>query len=105
MKPAAAKPVYQANDRLYRFDDARAFAVRAVVQPMTEREGAGAYGKTPETRLLMLWDGGEPLEEGMGVCVDVSDDKPCDYRIAAMPRRYESHNECTLAFLPAEMRG
>ncbi len=105
VKPAAANTVYQANDRLYRFDDARAFAVRAVVQPMTEREKAAAYGKTPEARLLMLWNGGEPLEEGMGVCVDVQSDKPCDYRIAGMPRRYESHNECTLAFLPAEMRG
>ena len=53
----------------------------------------------------MLWDGGEPLMEGMGVCVDVQETAACDYRIAEMPRRYKGHKECTLAFIPTEMRG
>ena len=105
VKPAVAASVYQANDRLYRFDDTRAFAVRAVLQPLQESPAAKAYGETPGAKLRMLYDGGEPLEEGMGVCVDVSETEACDYRIAEMPRRYKGHKEFTLAFLPAEMRG
>lgn len=105
VKPAAAPSVYQADDRLYRFDGGQAFAVRAVIQPMTEQSGAAVYGETPEARLLMLYDGGETLDEGMGVCVDADENAPCDYRIAEMPRRYESHKEFTLAFIPAQRRG
>jgi hypothetical protein len=105
VKPAAAASAYQANDRLYRFDDTRAFAVRAVLQPLREQSGAAAYGETPEAKLRMLFDGSETLTEGMGVCVDVSNTEACDYRIAEIPRRYKGHKEFTLAFLPAEMRG
>lgn len=105
VKPALAAGVYQANDRLYRFDGGQAFAIRAVVQPMTEQTGAAVYGERPEARLVMLYDGGEPLTEGMGVCVDADEDMPCDYRIAELPRRYPGHKEFTLAFIPAEMRG
>ena len=105
VKPALAASVYQANDRLYRFDGGRAFAVRAVLQPMTERTAAAVYGEKPEARLKMLYDGGEQLTEGMGVCVDADEDAACDYRIAELPRRYKSHKEFTLAFIPAEMRG
>jgi len=105
VKPTAAASVYQANDRLYRFDDTRAFTVRAVLQPLTEQSGAAAYGETPEAKLLMLFDGSELLTEGMGVCVDADETEACDYRIAEMPRRYKGHKEFTLAFIPAEMRG
>lgn len=105
VKPAAAGGVYRENDRLYRFDAERAFTVRAAIQPMAETSGAALYGETPEARLLMLTDGGETLDEGMGVCVDVHENAPCDYRIAEMPRRYQSHKECTLAFIPPELRG
>ena len=105
VKPALAASVYQANDRLYRFDGAQAFAVRAVLQPMTEQNTAAVYGEAPEARLIMLCDGGEQLTEGMGVCVDADENAPCDYRIAELPRRYKGHNEFTLAFIPAEMRG
>ncbi|HPF86509.1 MAG TPA: hypothetical protein PK537_00480 [Candidatus Limiplasma sp.] len=105
VKPAAAPAVYQANDRLYRFDDGQAFAVRAVIQPITEQSTAAVYGETPQAQLLMLCDGGEDLAEGMGVCVDGIETMPCDYRIAAMPRRYTSHKEYTLAYIAPELRG
>ena len=105
VKPAVAGGVYRENDRLYRFDHGQAFAVRATMQPMAEQTGAAAYGEKPAARLMMLCDGGETLDEGMGVCVDVYSDAPCDYRIAEMPRRYPGHKEFTLAFIPPEMRG
>ncbi|MBN1778448.1 MAG: hypothetical protein JW811_10040 [Clostridiales bacterium] len=104
VKPAAAAGVYQEDDRLYRFDGSRAFLVRAVLQPLTERPDAAVYGETPTARLLMLYDGDETLDEGMGVCVDVISSSPCDYRISEMPRRYQSHKELTLAFIPEELR-
>ena len=105
VKPAVDASVYQANDRLCRFDGSRAFAVRAVLLPMTEQTRAAVYGEVPDARLLMLCEGAEPLEKGMGVCVDAAQDQPCDYRIAEPPRRYNGHKEFTLAFIPAEMRG
>jgi hypothetical protein len=105
VKPAAAPAIYQENDRLYRFDGSRAFAIRAALQPLAEHADAAVCGETPGARLLMLYDGEDTLDEGMGVCVDASNDAPCDYRIAEMPRRYQSHKECTLAFIPEDMRG
>jgi hypothetical protein len=104
-KPAAASAKYQENERLYRFDEEQAFAVRAVLQPLTEQPDTFVYGETQAAKLLMLYDGDETLDEGMGVCVDVSPSAPCDYRISEMPRRYQSHKELTLAFIPEEQRG
>ncbi len=105
VKPAAASGVYEATDRLYRFDDSRAFPVRAVIQPMAAETDVKIYGETPEARLYMLCDGDETLEAGMGVCVDAESGAPCDYRIAEMPKTYPGHREINLAFIPAEMRG
>ncbi len=105
VKPEAASVIYQENDRLYRFDGARAFAVRAAILPGTGKASAAVYGEAREARVLMLYDGGETLVQGMGVCVDTAADEPCDYRIAEPPRRYESHSEFTLALIPPELRG
>jgi hypothetical protein len=105
VKPAAARAVYREDDRLYRFDDGLAFVIRAAILPMTEQSAASVYGETPGTLLLMLYSGGETLEEGMGVCVDAAGSAPCDYRVAEMPKRYPGHVEITLAFIPPEMRG
>lgn len=105
VRPAAASEIFAENGRLYRFDNGQGFTVSVVLQPMDTSSASAVYGDTPQARLLMLTDGGESLEEGMGVCVDVTNDSPCDYRIAAMPRHYKSHNEFTLAFIPPEQRG
>jgi|GEM_PF-2619494 len=105
VKPAAPVSVYQENDRLYRFNGGQAFAVRAVIQPLSEQSAAVVYGQTRQARLLMLCDGGEPLIQGMGVCVDAAANEPCDYRIAEQPRRYQSHKEYTLAWISPERRG
>jgi len=105
VKPAAAAAAYQQDDRLYRFDDSRAFEIRTALQPLTEKPDAAVYGETPTARLLMLYDGGETLDEGMGVCVETDASTACDYRISEMPRRYHSHKECTLAFIPPKLRG
>ena len=105
VKPAVEAGVYQDNDRVYRFNDGRAFAVRAVLQPVSARAEAAVYGQTQDARLLMLCEGGEPLIQGMGVCVDAAADEPCDYRIAELPRRYKGHNEYTLALISPEQRG
>ena len=104
VKPAAQAGVYQDTDRLYRFDGSQAVGIRAVVQPLQEKTAAAVYGETPSVQLLMLYDGDEQLDEGMGVCVDVDASAPCDYRISEMPRRYPSHKECTLAFIPEPLR-
>lgn len=105
VKPAAAALVFQEDDRLHRFDDNQAFAIRAAIQPLADRPDTAVYGETPAAKLLMLYDGEETLDEGMGVCVDVLPSAPCDYRISEMPGRYPSHKEITLAFIPSEMRG
>ena len=62
-------------------------------------------GQTREAKLLMLYTGDQTLDEGMGVCVETDASTACDYRISEMPRRYHSHKECTLAFIPPELRG
>ena len=105
VKPAAAPQKYQEDDRLYRFEDAGAFTVRAVLQPLSARSDLAVYGQTAEGKLLMLYDGGQTLDEGMGVCVDTDASTACDYRISEMPRQYQSHKELTLAFIPMERRG
>jgi hypothetical protein len=105
MKPAIEPSAYREDDRLYRFDGARAFTVRAALQPLADRPDTAVYGQTPAAKLLMLYDGSETLEIGMGVCVDAADDAPCDYRIAETPARYQNHWEITLAFIPPEQRG
>ena len=104
VKPAAAAQVYQEDDRLYRFDDAGAVALRAVFQPLDEKTNAEVYGQTQQAQLLMLYDGDETLQAGMGVCVDVSADAACDYRIAEMPRRYPGHLESILVWIPEDQR-
>ncbi len=105
VKPAAVQSVYEENDRLYRFDESRAFVIRAAIQPLAEKTVSAVYGETPKAELTMLYDGGETLDEGMGVCVDVQEDAPCDYVISEMPRRYQSHKEVTLTFITPERRG
>ena len=105
IKPAAAPSVYREDDRLYRFDGARAFVISAALQPLTDRPDAAVYGETPAQRRLMLYDGERTLEEGMGVCVDAAGDAPCDYRIAEAPACYAGHQEITLAFIPQRLRG
>lgn len=105
VKPAAAPQAYSEGDRLYRFNDAGAFDVRAAVQPLAERSGTAVQGQERGAELLMLYDGCETLDEGMGVCVDANPSAACDYRISEIPRRYHSHKEFTLAFIPPEQRG
>lgn len=105
VKPAAAPQKVQENDRLYRFDGAGSFTVRVVLQPLSARSDLAVQGRTTEGKLLMLYDGGKPLDEGMGVCVDADANTACDYRISEMPRRHQSHKEFTLAFIPSERRG
>jgi hypothetical protein len=105
VKPAAAPQKVQENDRLYRFDGAGAFTVRAVLQPLSARSELSVQGQTAEGKLLMLYDGDKTLDEGMGVCVDADANTACDYRISEMPRRYQSHKEFMLAFIPPEQRG
>lgn len=105
VKPAAAPLKVQENDRLYRFDDAGAFPMRVVLQPLAARSDLAVQGQTREAKLLLLYDGDQTLDEGMGVCVETDASTACDYRISEMPRRYHSHKECTLAFIPPELRG
>ncbi len=105
VKPAAALEKVQEDDRLYRFDAAGAFSIRAVLQPLSARTELAVQGQQPEAKLLMLYDGDQTLDEGMGVCVDIDASAACDYRISEMPRRYQSHKEFTLAFIPPERRG
>ena len=104
VKPAAAPTVYQPDDRLYLFNDAQAFTIEGVIQPLAAQADETVYGETPQAQRLLLYSGGETLALGMGVCVDVPGDAPCDFRIAGMPRSYPEHSEITLSYIPVELR-
>ena len=107
--PATPENKYLANANLYRFDNEKAVQVRAVVQPLSGHTAAMIYGQTISQKLRMLYDGDETLAVGMGVCVEVATDAPCDYRIEDMPARWlapqHGHWNAVLAYIPPEKRG
>lgn len=78
--------------------------IRAVIQPLTGTAAAQIYGETRSQARLMLYDGPEKLEAGMGVCVDVDGGASCDYRIAEPPQVW-SHQRAVLEWIKEGRRG
>ena len=105
LKPPMEKLKYNPQEHLYRFDGSKAVSIRAVVQPMSGYTAAQLYGTTIHLKRRLLYDGETLLTLGMGVCVDVPHDQPCDYRIEETPAKWSGHWNAVLAYLPPEQRG
>lgn len=69
--------------------------IRAVIQPLSGSTAATLYGEESVHMRLMLTTDAQPLREGMGVCVDRRDGA-CDYRVAAPPERWGTHQRAVL---------
>lgn len=74
-------------------------STRAVIQPLGGAVAAQVYGEKVSRMKLMLYDGTETLVEGMGVCVDVAGDQPCDYFIKIPPEPWSGHQRTTLEWI------
>jgi len=97
---------YTDTERLYRYDNTSAQAIRAVVQPLSGHTAALVYGQGIGLRKRMLYDGEATVALGMGVCVDVDASAPCDYRVEELPTRYgDGHIAAVLVYIPPEQRG
>lgn len=69
--------------------------IAAALQPMSGSVVATLYGEESVHMLLMLTQARLTLKEGMGVCVD-GEAGECDYRIAAPPERWGTHQRVAL---------
>ena len=78
-------------------------AIRAVIQPASSKILAEMYGERINKMKLLLYDGPETLKEGMGLCVDVAGDQPCDYRIISA-EAWSGHQKAILEWIPAGRR-
>jgi hypothetical protein len=103
--PKVSTNAYNSDDRKYRFDDEGAIEIRAVIQPMSGHVAAQIYGTEITNKRRMLYDGQETVSLGMGVCVDVDADSPCDYRIEDLPSVYGNGiHSAVLTYIPPERR-
>lgn len=89
-------PVESANEDVYAWGDGT--DIRAVVQPLSGGLERQRWGDRAATMQLMLYDGPENLELGMGVCVDVAADAPCDWRVVELEKW--DHQRATLEWIP-----
>jgi len=107
LKPATTRTnKYTNTERLYRYDDASAQTIRAVVQPLSGHTAALVYGQGIGLRKRLLYDGEAAITLGMGVCVDVDATAPCDYRVEEPPAHYgDGHISAVLVYIPPEQRG
>lgn len=87
--------------------------VRAALQPatgsmmtnvLTAQATAKVYGADILRMLVMYYTGPAALAVGMGVCVEVAPDAPCDYRIVAVAP-WSGHWQATLAWISEARRG
>ncbi len=79
-------------------------STRAVIQPLSGSVAAQIYGEKVSKMKLLLYDGTEHLTEGMGVCVEVAGDQPCDYFIKAPPEGWSGHQRATIEWIPPGRR-
>lgn len=73
--------------------------IRAVIQPLSGSIAANMYGEKLNRMKLVLYDGGTPLNEGMGLCVDVAGAEPCDYRIISA-EGWAGHQRAHIEWIP-----
>ena len=84
-------------------------AIRASVQPVKAFGRANAdllaaaYGERVLQMKTLYYCGCVVLEAGMGFCVDVPDDAPCDYRAISVDK-WKGHQAATLEFIPESRR-
>lgn len=91
------------DDDLYRYG--KGTSVRAIIQPMTQRTAIEKYGERIDRMRAMYYEGNAAITEGMGVCVDVGSDVPCDYRVVAVDTWPGHHQEIALEWIAPEGRG
>ena len=95
LMPALPRPVYQSGEGP-RFDADQAVIIAGTVQPLASQTEAAVYGERAKRMLLLLTSPDAPLAEGMGLCVDTLMEDGCDYRIAAPPERWRTHQRAVL---------
>lgn len=88
---------------LYRYGTGS--AVRAIIQPVTSRTLTEVYGERVTGMLQMYCEWRDAVSEGMGVCVYVDMDAPCDYRVVAVDAWPGHHRECLLERIDEGRRG
>jgi len=95
LMPPLPRPVYQ-NREGPRFDPHQAVIIAGVVQPLASQTESAVYGERAKRMLLLLTDADAPLAEGMGLCVDTRPEDGCDYRVAAPPEKWRTHQRAVL---------
>jgi hypothetical protein len=62
------------------------------------------FGEIPEKALIMFTQDKQALADRCGVCVDVPDSQPCDYRVTGI-QKWPGHVKAYLAYIPENKRG
>lgn len=75
--------------------------IRAAIYPAGRELDAQVYGERISDMLLLLYEGAEALDVGMGVCVKTQDGIP-DYRIIRIEQW--AHTRATLERIPEGRR-
>ena len=88
------------DDRTYKWVGGT--PIMAVHQPLSSSIAAQVYGEKVQRMRLLLYDGSEPLVEGLGVCLYVEPDASCDYRIVSVEGW--ASKRCMLEFIPEALR-
>jgi len=95
LMPPLPRPVFQ-NGEAPRFDTDQAVIITGTVQPLSSQIEAAVYGERARRMLLLLTDPDAPFAEGMGLRVDTRLDDGCDYRVAAPPEKWRTHQRAVI---------
>lgn len=90
LKQALPRPVYQ-PEAGPTFSQEGVQTVQATVRPLSSQVYAALYGQRVQHMLLVLVGLEAEVEEGMGVCVGIPPEAPCNYRVAVPPERWARH--------------
>lgn len=77
--------------------------IRSIIQPVSSKVLAEMYGERITKMKLLLYDGATIITEGMGVCVELPGDQPCDYKVICT-EQWAGHQRAIIEWIPANRR-